>query len=151
MSSNENQQDIELICPITLQLFNNPVKANDGYIYEKDAITKWISLHGTSPFTRQTLQINDLVPDDNLKKLANEKRNSLISNDANQQIFTIPKIEGNCNRIYPTNGINPKRENRSIKKYHCQIICLIIICILITTSIIIGIVFAIKNSQSKFI
>ena len=142
MSSNENKQDIELICPITLQLLRDPVKASDGHIYEREAITRWISLHGTSPFTRQTLQINDLVPDENVRNLANEKRN----NDTNQQIFTISKIEGNCNRVYPTNGINPKR-----KKSHCQIISLIIICIIITTSIIIGIVFAIKNSQSKFI
>ncbi|CAF1551175.1 unnamed protein product, partial [Adineta steineri] len=39
-----------------MELFRDPVIANDGHVYERVAITKWINEHGTSPFTRQPLQ-----------------------------------------------------------------------------------------------
>ena len=32
----------DLICPITLQLFRDPVLAGDGHVYEHEAITRWI-------------------------------------------------------------------------------------------------------------
>jgi len=37
----------DLICPITLQVFRDPVRAKDGHVYERQAIVTWILEHGT--------------------------------------------------------------------------------------------------------
>ncbi len=50
------------LCPITLQLMQDPVIAKDGHTYERSAITAWLSAHGTSPITRQPLFPVDLTP-----------------------------------------------------------------------------------------
>jgi hypothetical protein len=151
MTQNDNNQDIQneqFICPITLQLFCDPVKAADGHFYERQAITTWISLHGTSPFTRQPLQVKDLISDDHFKHLVDQKRK-----ESNDHIVTLPplrKLTGYSNRVSPKNVIQQPEKNTSSKKRRCQIICVIIVSIIVITSIIIGIVFAIKNSQGKY-
>ena len=48
----------QYMCPLTLDYMVDPVQATDGYIYERNAITHWCLLHGTSPFTRQSIQID---------------------------------------------------------------------------------------------
>ena len=60
----------DLICPITLEMFRDPVIAGDGHIYEREAIVQWIREHGTSPLTRQQLNINELQSDDYLRNLS---------------------------------------------------------------------------------
>jgi hypothetical protein len=48
-NSGEDEQ-----CPITheyIKDLTNPVVARDGYIYERDAIERWLALHHTSPMT----------------------------------------------------------------------------------------------------
>ena len=42
----------EYICPITLQLPTDPVKAEDGHTYEREAIEGWLAQNATSPVTR---------------------------------------------------------------------------------------------------
>jgi hypothetical protein len=69
----------DLICPITLRIFSDPVVAADGRTYERAAIVRWIAEHGTSPFTRQPLKITELQADDYLRKLAAERRSSIVS------------------------------------------------------------------------
>lgn len=39
----------DIICPITCEIFKNPVTACDGIIYERSAIIKWFDTHDTSP------------------------------------------------------------------------------------------------------
>ena len=48
----------ELICPISKQIFYEPVKASDGQIYEKQAIKEWLTFNNTSPITRELLNKN---------------------------------------------------------------------------------------------
>jgi hypothetical protein len=79
MSTDNPSHDHELICPITFELFRDPVLANDGHVYERAAITQWIQQHGTSPFTRQILHVEDLCNDEYIKKLANQRRTSTVS------------------------------------------------------------------------
>jgi len=64
-------QDV-LVCPISLQLFQDPVVAEDGHTYEREAIIEWIRLNGTSPLTRQTLTIEALRPNFILKKVIDQ-------------------------------------------------------------------------------
>lgn len=55
------EPDEILFCPLTLQLFTDPVFARDGHTYEKHAIEKWFQKQRTSPMTRQEIS-TDLVP-----------------------------------------------------------------------------------------
>eukprot|EP00730_Choanoeca_flexa_P003014 TRINITY_DN11260_c0_g3_i4.p1 TRINITY_DN11260_c0_g3~~TRINITY_DN11260_c0_g3_i4.p1 ORF type:complete len:587 (+),score=96.26 TRINITY_DN11260_c0_g3_i4:649-2409(+) len=46
------QQNEQLHCPITMRLMEDPVMAEDGHVYERDAITNWVEKKGTSPMTQ---------------------------------------------------------------------------------------------------
>jgi hypothetical protein len=68
-----------LTCPITLELFVDPVLAGDGYTYERSAIVEWIKYHnGTSPITRQPIKIKDLKSNRIVKQLADQYRTPSI-------------------------------------------------------------------------
>lgn len=58
-----------LKCPITLEIFNEPVLAQDGHTYEKSAIERWIQDNGNSPLTRQPLSLSNLYPNYTVKKM----------------------------------------------------------------------------------
>ncbi|CAF3650984.1 unnamed protein product [Rotaria socialis] len=79
-SKTKTNEDLEtLTCPITLQFFRDPVIAADGHAYERAAIVKWIETHGTSPLTREPLNVADLQSDEYLKQLASQRRTSTVS------------------------------------------------------------------------
>ncbi len=80
-SGKSNVDNDNLICPITYQIFRDPVIAGDGHTYERTAIVRWIMEHGTSPLTRQPLNINELQADDYLRNLAAQRRCSSISSN----------------------------------------------------------------------
>ncbi|CAF1034999.1 unnamed protein product [Didymodactylos carnosus] len=61
--------DVTLLTdPITLDLYKDPVIAEDGHTYEREAILQWIREKGNSPFTRQPLDINKLHPNIEIKR-----------------------------------------------------------------------------------
>jgi hypothetical protein len=102
-SAKSNVDNDDLICPITYQIFRDPVIAGDGHTYERAAIVRWIAEHGTSPLTRQPLNINELQADDYLKNLAAQRQSSSTSSNYSinldqsvleQQNSTMPY---NCN------------------------------------------------------
>ena len=39
----------EFLCPITYELYDEPVVCADGFSYEKRAIVRWLAKHSTSP------------------------------------------------------------------------------------------------------
>ncbi len=49
-----------LLCPITGALMAEPVLATDGQTYEHEAIEAWLKEQGTSPYTRQGLDLQGL-------------------------------------------------------------------------------------------
>ena len=57
-----------LLCPITLELFRDPVVAEDGHTYEREAIVEWIKKNGRSPLTDQSLSLERLYPNHAMKK-----------------------------------------------------------------------------------
>ncbi|CAF1291265.1 unnamed protein product [Rotaria sordida] len=69
----------DLICPITLEPYREPVIAADEHVYVRDAITIWISENGTSPFTRQPLHVEDPQPDNHMKYFAVRRRHLTMS------------------------------------------------------------------------
>jgi hypothetical protein len=70
-----------LTCPITLEIFVDPVLASDGHTYERSAIVEWIKHHNsTSPMTRQPMKIKELKSNRLVKELADKYRSSVSSN-----------------------------------------------------------------------
>lgn len=51
------------ICPITQQIFRNPITLDDGFTYEQEAIEQWIlqNNNNTSPMTRQPIMLHDIM------------------------------------------------------------------------------------------
>ena len=94
-SANSNVGDDDLICPITRQVFHSPVVATDGHTYERSAIVRWITEHGTSPITRQPLHVNELQEDDYLKNMVIRHQRATesivgVKNDANNDELISP-------------------------------------------------------------
>ncbi|CAB9508797.1 SAM and U-box domain-containing protein 1 [Seminavis robusta] len=58
----------DLICPITHELLWDPVTAEDGHFYEKEAIEEWIAVNSRSPHTNEPIG-NRLLPAPQIKSL----------------------------------------------------------------------------------
>ena len=143
MTEETNKEEIskdELICPITLELFRDPVKAKDGHVYERQAITRWILQHGTSPMTRQPLHINDLEADDRLKNLARARRTSTVSYSSNTDQVTLPPLSRfgrYSNRIVPE-GLSSRRRMNGLSRKPGTVLLMILVCVLLPVTIIIA-------------
>ena len=59
----------DLRCPLTLELFEDPVTAQDGHTYERRAIVEWLNKKKTSPLTHEPLDATALVPQHVVRKL----------------------------------------------------------------------------------
>ena len=72
-SSTTQDDDDDLIppewyCPLTHEIFVNPVVLSDGYTYEEGAIRQWIQRNNTSPMTGETLPSQPfLVPNRSMR------------------------------------------------------------------------------------
>ena len=64
-------------CPITQELFVDPVIDRDGNTFERAAIVEWIRVRGTSPITRNALSVEDLAPNRVLASAIESERASL--------------------------------------------------------------------------
>lgn len=90
--------EINITCPITKQIFSNPVIADDGNIYEKDAIIKWLEFKSISPITRS--RMSDKLTSVNLLKTIIE---DFIKNDAQlkeKQYIAIKEFSKHRSEIY---------------------------------------------------
>ncbi|CAF4034564.1 unnamed protein product, partial [Rotaria magnacalcarata] len=74
-----SQSDDLLLCPITLELFKDPVLAQDGHTYERQAIVEWIQKKGRSPITDQPLSLEHLYPNHAIKKAVDHFENTMKS------------------------------------------------------------------------
>lgn len=98
-NSNTNDEQIpqEFICPITLNIMEDPVICSDGYTYERSAI---LSLtNSVSPITRQYINKNALITNRALKdSIERFKRTQSITNGQS----------GQSNQSTPTTYTNPE-------------------------------------------
>lgn len=51
-----------LICPITLEVFKDPVIIEDGNTYEREAILKYLNNNNLSPITREPVNKQIVIP-----------------------------------------------------------------------------------------
>lgn len=89
----------EFICPITLNIMDDPVICEDGYTYEREAILRLPN--SISPMTRQTINKNNLIPNRGLKD-AIERFKSTNSQSTNSQ-STNPQLPdfNSYNSLFP--------------------------------------------------
>jgi hypothetical protein len=62
------------ICPISANLFVDPVVAADGHTYSRAFILRWFRTRQTSPLTNEVLAHTELVPNHSLRKAMDEWR-----------------------------------------------------------------------------
>jgi hypothetical protein len=58
----------ELCCPITLELFSDPVQTIHGMTYERSAIVEWLKKHDTDPLSNEPLRVKAVWPDEDMRK-----------------------------------------------------------------------------------
>ena len=71
--------DLDLDCPLTLELLRDPVFCADGHTYEREAIEDWLRAHETSPKTGLRLKHKHLVPNYQCRSLVEGRAASLLS------------------------------------------------------------------------
>merc|ERR1719408_665315 len=107
----------DLICPITLHRFVDPVVACDGYVYDRAAIQQWFDTnHRVSPMTNEPLNCTTLVPCRNMKTIARAfddvtgNNNNVQSMDAQLQVVRgeyqqrLEKSVRNCENLVVENA-----------------------------------------------
>ncbi|CAF1263406.1 unnamed protein product [Rotaria sordida] len=104
-------------CPITNEIFEDPVVGDDGHTYERKAVTEWLTRNGTSPITRQPMNIDSLKPNYTVKKMIEELR-SVSQPQQAQYRFELdvdigktrarPLFQGFGKSIYEVEWINRK-------------------------------------------
>jgi serine/threonine protein kinase len=74
MQVGNNSSDLldSLKCPITFELFRDPVIGSDGHTYERENITMWIQKHATSPITREPMNLSSLRPNYIVRKMVED-------------------------------------------------------------------------------
>jgi hypothetical protein len=60
---------VDLECPISLEIMHDPVIAMDGFTYEREAIERWFQTSASSPLTNEKLESKLLVPNRRLKAI----------------------------------------------------------------------------------
>jgi serine/threonine protein kinase len=102
-------------CPITDEIFEDPVMGDDGHTYERKAITRWLKKNGTSPNTRQPMNIDSLKTNHTVKKMIEELRSVPQSQQAQyhfqldvdiRKTRTKPLFQGFGKSIYEVEWIN---------------------------------------------
>ncbi|KAK9866954.1 hypothetical protein WJX84_006924 [Apatococcus fuscideae] len=71
-----HQPPSALLCPITQEVFEDPVVAADGFTFEREAIEAWLKQHNTSPMTNMQLPHTSLIPNHALRSAADDWRDS---------------------------------------------------------------------------
>mmetsp|Transcript_8463 Transcript_8463/g.21817 ORF Transcript_8463/g.21817 Transcript_8463/m.21817 type:complete len:541 (+) Transcript_8463:165-1787(+) len=55
------------LCPITQEVMMDPVIAEDGYTYEREAFEKWTNVHRRSPMTNRELNSTEVIQNHTLR------------------------------------------------------------------------------------
>jgi hypothetical protein len=145
IQNEEISSEKNLICPITHKIFQDPVLAGDGHVYERPAIIKWIQANGTSPITLEPLHVDDLIPEENIKRLCHRQQIPVAYTPRNEEVTLSPL---QVSQILPVTQQLPIMATplRSIQddnrmKYIggiCLFIALVILVVIISIVLIVG-------------
>jgi U-box domain len=62
----------EFICPLTLELFHNPVVTRWGHSFERGALLRWLKHQEGCPLTRKPMSLRDIIANSALKERIEE-------------------------------------------------------------------------------
>ena len=89
----EIQKNNDLVCPLTKDVFTDPVDAVDGNTYERNSIETWFNGgNRSSPLTNLRLDDITLTPNNDKKKLA-EYTKSILTLDVNMIGIILPMLD----------------------------------------------------------
>jgi len=87
-------------CPLTMEVFVDPVVDLQGHSYERRAIVTWLRENSISPITRMPMRVSDLRPNRALREfcqaLPNLRRSfeRLVQNGVESDSETWREVEG---------------------------------------------------------
>jgi hypothetical protein len=84
----------KFVCPLTLEIFTDPLMSRNGFNFERDAIIEWLDRgHETCPLTRDPLGYRGLVPNYRLRlELETWKEKNGYNNNNNNNNNTTTSI-----------------------------------------------------------
>jgi hypothetical protein len=148
----------DLICPITLDIYRDPVIAQDGHVYERAAIVRWIEQQGTSPLTREPLDISDLCPEENIRQLCQSHRPNSVTYSCHDSTVSLSITQSRVD-IDGQSSLSEVHSNRRIPFKQCcnvkrtllitMAICCIVSPFIVATSVVLFRVQADLDSASK--
>jgi hypothetical protein len=106
----------DFLCPITLDIMKDPVICQDGYTYERVAITQALKKKSISPMTNLPIDPNIMIPNSSLLQLINEHRliGEYLKNGLNDKTSNLTGADyfnesnSNNNDNFPTVKSKPK-------------------------------------------
>jgi hypothetical protein len=104
------------ICPITQEPMLEPVVASDGYTYEKNAITKWMSIKETSPITSNRFDSLTLFPN----YVIMSRNKELLSQPTKRKRTARPTAAAATTTV-TTNMKPPKKGYGNICQVYCKL------------------------------
>jgi hypothetical protein len=91
LHSEEIQVPDMFVCPLTLDLMQDPVISKYGQSYEREAILQWLTEgHTVCPLTRRRLEMRDIITN---HKLRAEIRKWQVQNEQDVTVFVAPTRE----------------------------------------------------------
>ncbi len=87
-----NTANDNLVCPITLEPIHDPVVADDGHIYEREASVQWIIQNETSPLTREPLNLHNLYSNENIRRDVGSRHHSIVINQTETNAVNVPTV-----------------------------------------------------------
>ena len=72
-------------CPISWDIFKDPVVLEDGFTYEREYISEWLSKYKRSPNTNRKISNKKLIPNQNLKNIISFYQEIVVSLNQHKQ------------------------------------------------------------------
>ncbi|CAF0927041.1 unnamed protein product [Didymodactylos carnosus] len=125
------------VCPITLEPIRDPVTVEDGHTYEREAIVKWVlQSNGTSPMTRQPLDVRRLLSNSTIQYLG---------------AASLPSVRSNrVAPLYPTNSSDEPTTLMHRRKWYKSSCCRCVCCITCIVAVVMIIVLAVVLTRQDF-
>jgi hypothetical protein len=73
------------ICPLTLEVMNEPVNDGCGHCFDRDAIVAWLEYHEMCPISRKPITRRELHPSPALRRRIRDWKRSHAYNEEQQQ------------------------------------------------------------------
>lgn len=95
-----------IVCPITNEIFYDPIKSSTGHNFERDAIEEWLTKNKICPITRLPLTETDLTPNKDLSEYIAQYLNQNPKYKSHQYKINIVSYSAKINKLIDTKQYN---------------------------------------------